>query len=241
MVEGMDEEGPRQGRRIATDLPSEMSVIRPVPGLTTVPLAGYARGTRRIDDELEVPTSLFAVSLQRDNNPGRMIVLADYSVFVNGMMGFRKDDNVDAGYSFDNGNWEFTNRTIDWLKGGSREPRTRCLFIEDGQIIDKFAIEVPQPPKPPIPNLPPEVLANILLNSMNPIIDEAQERNFFNRMVESWFGVPRLLRWFFIILTLVLLVFGVRWLMRGQRKAEPGANLTPTEQAALMPRGGERA
>ena len=141
------------------------------------------------------------------------------------------------GYKFDNGNWEFTNRTIEWLKGGGPEPRTRCLFIEDGNIIDKFAIEIPQPPKPPIPNLPPEVLANILLNSMNPIIEEAQERDFFNRMVESIFGVPRLLRWFFIILTVILIVSGVRWLMRGQRKIEPTATMTPTQQSsAVAPR-----
>ena len=151
-----------------------------------------------------------------------MLVLADHSVFVNGMMGFRKDNNEATGYSFDNGNWEFTNRTIDWLKGGGPEPRTRCLFIEDGNIIDKFAIEIPQPPKPPIPNLPPDVLANIILNSMNPIIEEAQERNFFNRMVESIFGVPRLLRWFFIILTVILIVF--RRALADARAAEDRAD-----------------
>jgi hypothetical protein len=238
IVEGMDGEGPVDAKRIATDRPSEMSILHVRPDLRITELAGYVRGTKRIQGGGIVPNSLFAVSIEPRGRTGRMLVLADHSVFVNGMMGFRKDNNEATGYSFDNGNWEFTNRTIDWLKGGGPEPRTRCLFIEDGNIIDKFAIEIPQPPKPPIPNLPPEVLANILLNSMNPIIEEAQERDFFNRMVESIFGVPRLLRWFFIILTVILIVSGVRWLMRGQRKIEPTATMTPTQQAALLPRGG---
>ena len=68
-----------------------------------------------------------------------MLVLADHSVFVNGMMGFSEGRRSPEGYKFDNGNWAFANRTIDWLKGGGPEPRTRCLFIEDGHIIDKFA------------------------------------------------------------------------------------------------------
>jgi hypothetical protein len=238
IVEGMDEDGRRADRKIATDLPSEMYRMADPQGYIVNELAAYPRGTRRLDDGQEVPRSRFAISLRANFGPGRMLVYADHSVFVNGMLGFVDDETAEKGYSFDNGNFEFTNRTIDWLQGGGAERRTRCLFIEDGRVIDKFAIEIPQPPKPPIPNLPPDVLANILLHHSNAIIDEAEKKNYFNRMIEGYLGFPRLVRIFLIIVTLLFLFAGLRWLARGLRKAEPSATLTRAVQAGLLPRGG---
>ena len=222
---------------VATDLPSEMT-LGPVPnGFVLNGLAGYRRGTRRIDDRVEPPTNYFAVSLRHNNLVGRLVVLADHSVIANGMMGFQRDDAAEKGYRLDNGNWQFTNRSIDWLKAGWAQPRTHCLFIEDGEIVNQFAVVRPPAPQPPIPDLPPEVLANIILNNMNGIIDEAQKQNFFNRMVESWFGFPLLVRMFLIVMTVLFLFACLRRLIAGRRKVEPGATATPA-QAALLPRGG---
>jgi hypothetical protein len=224
---------------VATDRPSELQV-QGVPGLLTKQLAGYVEGTRRRNGQPLKGDGVFALSLQPNiNSGGRAIVLADGRVFANDMMGFKPKQDDSGDYETDNANWEFANRTIDWLQGGQpNKKRFQCLFIENGQIVDKFANEVPTPPKPPIPDIPPDVLANILLNHANGLIKEADEHDFFNRVLESWFGFPRLVRMFLIVVTIVFILFALRWLRRGYRKAEPGATLTKNVQTGLLPRGG---
>lgn len=233
--------GDNRTNRVATFGPSEMSVKAP-PGFRTKNLAGYPPGTirRRDGQAIEPSTNHFALSVQPEPandwlGPGRLLVLANRGVLFNGMMGFRR---AEQGYVQDNANWEFANRTIDWLKGGFPDPRTRCLFIEDGRVQDKFADEIPQPPKPPIPNIPPDVLANILLNHSNGVINELQEKNFFNRAMEGFFGFPRIVRAFLLAATILFLFYAFRWLARGHRKLEPAATTGPAQQAALLPRGG---
>lgn len=225
------------GGRVATDRPSDMSAREP-NGFIMGNLAGYPDGTRRIGDgqRVDPAENYFAISRQpRNGGPGRALVVADQSVFVNGMMGFKPTGGGD--YELDNGNWEFAKRTIDWLKDG-RQPRTRCLFIEDGRVIDKFAVELPQTKKPPLPDIPPDKLANVLLNHSNGLLNELQEKNYFNRVLEGWLGFPRLLRMFLVVVTVLFLLAGLRWLIRGHRKLEPAATLSPAVQAALLPRGG---
>jgi hypothetical protein len=232
-VEGFGEAG------VATDGPSELRFVGADPNYTRNALAEYAKGTFRINDNQPVaPGTMFAASLRPNGGAGRMIVVADQNVFSNGMMGFVEDADQEKGYRLDNGNWAFTNRTIDWLQDGFNRPRTHCLFIEDGRIVEKFAVELPRQPKPPIPDLPPEVIANIVLNNMNGIIDEAQEKDLFNRMLEGWLGFPRLVRWFLLVVTVVFLFTCARLLLRGRRKAEHSATISPQQQATLQPRGG---
>jgi hypothetical protein len=205
------------------------------------PQATYPPQARALTDAKAVwPTqNYFAVALvpQAWNNSGRLLVFADSEVFANGMLGFVPDDSP-LGYHFDNANWELANQTINWLRavpGG--EARSRCLFIQDGEIVEQFAVKLPRDPNPPFPDIPPDVLANILLNSANGIIDEAQERDFFNRMVEGTFGFDRVLRMFLLFATVLFLYFALRWLRRGLRRPEPAVG-NPTALAALVPRGG---
>lgn len=226
-------------RAVATDKPSEMKVGNP-GRFDLDALADYAPGTFYVRGGGPVLNRTFAVSLQSQQSKfGRMLVFADDNVFANGMMGFKKDETAEQGYSFDNGNWELTNRTIDWLKRTSDDGgRTHCLFIENGNIIEQFAIPIPPKPKTPIPELPPEVMANLVLTYMNPLIDEAQERNFFNRVIEGWLGFPRLLRWFIILMSILFLFTCLRWMIRGRGKFDPRTSMTPNSQAGLVPRGG---
>jgi hypothetical protein len=239
LFEGVAERGPTA---IATEYPSE---IRMVPDggrnrFLVKHLAGYPEGARRTTDDRQVAEDVdFAVSIepQRGILGGRMIVLADHGVFFNGMMGFVKDPAAENGVGFDNGNWVFANRTIHWLQGGQGVMRSRCLFVEDSHVIDRFAVTVPNA-NPPIPKIAPDRLANGVLNAMNPLIDAAQERDFFNRVIEGWLGFPRIVRAFLLTLTVVFLVACLRWLLRGRRRAEPAAIMTPQLQASLVPRGG---
>ncbi len=228
--------------RIASDHPHEMSV--PAGGRFLVKnLAGYTDGTRVAATGLPVapPMNHFAISLQTqpelgDDPSGRMIVLGNRGVLSNAMTGLVPDDKNPLGYHLDNGNWAFTKRTIEWLQGGP-QPRTKCLFIEDGRVVDRFAVELPNV-RPPMPNIPPDVIANWLLNAANPIVEEAQQRDVFNRFLDRAFGFSRLVRIFLTVVTVLFILACLRRLVRGYRKAEPAATLTPAARDSLLPRGG---
>jgi hypothetical protein len=244
LFEDVDEVGPAA---VATDRPSTMSLNANKHQRYLVKnLAKYPASSRLRDGRpLDAAQSYFAVSFQPQENagvgPGRLVVLADHGVLTNGMMGLIKDPAAEKGYRVDNGNWAFTKRTIEWLQGGFPRPRTACLFIEDGRVIDRFATQLPPSPQPPIPNIPPDVIANWVLNHANGIIDEKQEQDVFNRALERSLGLPRLLRVFLIAATVAFVVVGLRWLLRGQRKpdaAAAAAAMTPAARDGLLPRGG---
>lgn len=228
---------------VATRRPREMAAPR-AGGFLVKNLAGYVDGTRRVanNQPIDQAWNHFALSLQpqpgRGDDPtGRMIVVANRGVYVNEMTGFVRENNP-QGYRLDNGNLAFSKRTIEWLQGGPPQPRRKCLFIEDGRVVDRFAQEPSANARPPMPKIPPDVIANWLLNSANPIIEEAQERDAFNRGLERWPGFPRIVKTFLIVMTVLFVLVGLRWLLRGQRKAEPAATLTPGARDALLPRGG---
>lgn len=229
---------------VATDRPCEMEV-KGVGGFVAKRLAEYPQGTNRpAGGPIGAEQNNFAVSIEPDPRfghwmPGRMIVLADQQVFANGMMGFKPAPDGSGDYVNDNGNWEFAGRTIDWLQGGEPEhKRTLCFFIENGRVVEKFADEVPKPPKPPIPKLPPDVIANWLLNSANNIIPWAEENDLFNKFLQNLFGFPRLVRMFLITVTIVFLLAALRWLSRSLRKTEPTSTITKKVQEGLLPHGG---
>jgi hypothetical protein len=236
---GVEESGPRA---VATNQPSEMAIQAP-RGWLVKNLAGYADGARREADGRPVEPALnhFALSLQPfvlgGDSTGRLVVIANRAVYTNEMM-VTRDPQAPDGFRIDNDNWEFTRRTIEWLKGPFPDHRTTCLFIEDGRIIDRFAVELPRSPGAPVPKIPPDVIANWLLNAANPIVEEAQQRDVFNRFLDRWLGFPRLLRLFLTVVTVLFILACLRRLIRGYRKHEPAATQTPAARDNLLPRGG---
>ena len=224
---------------VATDLPSTM-YLGPIrrPGLTVTKLAGYPPSTVRRDGLAFDPIDcLFAIGVRTNDDNGRMLVLADQSVFVNGMLGLSPRADR-SGVDKDNGNFEFTKRAIGWLQGGGAKPRTKCLFVEDGRIIAIFAVTLPPRVAPKMPELPPDVIANILLNRANGIVDEMQDRNVPNRFIEGTFGMANILRYFLFAATFVVLMAGLRWLIRGRWKVPFAATTPAAALEPLLPRGG---
>jgi len=230
---------------IATHNPSEMSVPRGGGQFLLKNLAKYVETTHRVGvpEQIRPDVNHFAISLETQpglgHRPnGRMIVLANRGVLTNEMMGFVRDADDPRGYRLDNGNWAFANRTIEWLQWNGPTARTKCLFIEDGRVIDQFAVELPPNPGAPMPKIPPDVIANWLLNAANPIVEEAQERDFFNQFLERTLELPRLVRIFLTVVTVLFILACLRWLIRGYRKQEPAATLTASTRDSLLPRGG---
>jgi hypothetical protein len=119
-------------RLVATNVPGALARprnLRPLPGSGSVEVLAHLPpgfgflsafawpGTRE--------TTLFAVG--GDVGDGRVLVLADHSVFINEMM-----------LPDDNGNVEFTTNAVNWLRGEGR--RNKVLFVEDGRIRDSFEV-----------------------------------------------------------------------------------------------------
>jgi hypothetical protein len=86
-------------------------------------------------------TPLFAVG--GDVEAGRVLVLADHSIFINEMM-----------LPQDNGNVEFTYNCLEWLRGEANDPRTKVLFVEDGKINPRFNV--------PLKEIPDELVKRLL-------------------------------------------------------------------------------
>jgi len=74
----------------------------------------------------------FAVRSEFGN--GRLLLLADHSIFINEMM-----------LKSDNGNVDFTYNAIEWLKGDNKE-RNRVLFVSDGKIETRLDIPIREEP-----------------------------------------------------------------------------------------------
>ncbi len=118
--------------------------------------------------------ALFAVG--GEVGRGRVLALADHSVFINQMMLPQDTNNV-----------EFSYNTVRWLQGEGRRKRDRVYFVEDGAVQTKLDIPLKSV------NLPPEELAKILFAKRNELLVGAEEtltrledENAFNRkLLES--------------------------------------------------------
>jgi hypothetical protein len=124
---------------------------------------------------------LFAVGGDVGDNCGRVLFLADHSVFINEMM-----------VQQDNGNVEFSYNCLKYLVDRPGGPRTKVLFVEDGYVNTKFEV--------PLKEVPDE-LANRMLDfllkhfadaekatpALERYLQSVDERNGFNGAVLSGF------------------------------------------------------
>jgi hypothetical protein len=153
---------PRAGTghlRVATNLPSYL-MIRPgclkklayLPSQCFVERSGWPLPHQ----------PLFAVG--GDVGAGRVLVLADHSLFINQMM-----------LPIDNNNVEFTCNCVTWLAGTSRQ-RRKVLLVEDGLIQTRFDIPLQKVP------IPAEELTQALLAIGERLV---VERNSLTRDLEQ--------------------------------------------------------
>jgi hypothetical protein len=174
-------------RPIVTNRPSYLQVGPRLPVLAWLP-AGCERYKA---DRAGIVRSRLPLAAGGDGGKGRLLVLADHSIFINGMMLPRE---------LDNGNIEFAYNCVKWLKDGKRD---RALFIDEGRIETSF--EVPIQTLPDLP-IPPGQLANL-------VIAAAEKENLINRFILELFGEQQVRRSWIIGLTVAFLVYGIYRLM----------------------------
>ena len=145
--------------RLATNQPTFINEPVPYHAEFQYPLARLPKSSTFQGQPF--PSPLFAVGgdgADQIDGPGyAFLALADSSVFINQMLLEPGTDNL-----------EFALRTITYLQGPNQH-RKRCLFFENGTVVEKFdglssAVAKPRP------KVPPEAMPN-----MGPLFEKNQE------------------------------------------------------------------
>jgi hypothetical protein len=190
---------PRQDRmvKVATNLPSTLEggpLTLRVPPFAKLPDTTEFLVPR--DHPNNISVWLFGVA--GDVDAGRIIVLADHSMFINEMMNPTDNDNI-----------EFTANCLTYLRGDNNQ-RRRVLFVDNGKIYDKFPVS---------PKAAPSDLLGRLAKGAEKKLDRVQDRlNEFDRedgfnqktwqLLSSVFRSPRQVFSLALILgTLFLLIY----------------------------------
>jgi hypothetical protein len=178
---------------------------------------------------------LFAVGGTVGN--GRVLVLADHSIFINRMI-----------LPDDNGNMEFAANCLHWLRGGATPmqglralnasthaergneinalqqlagQRNNVLLWDDGVIRTNFEVPLKKMPAPPMPASEPAIVAAI-----DKTIARLEENDSFNRALLDWIddlpgGRERVVRTAVYLLTLAARLFmSYRFLWRTRHRPE---------------------
>ena len=155
---------------VASNLPGQLVRTRtpgePLPALAVLP------GPRPVPGRPVPEGPLLAVGGQL--GAGRVLILADHSVFINDMM-----------LQHDNGNIDFAYRCAEWLRGND-EPRDRCLYYEDGTVRPDFDIPLKPLPAPPIPS------AEEVVPMLNQLLYDLEAENAFNDLLLGVIGEDNL-------------------------------------------------
>lgn len=164
-----------------------------------------------------------------DGLPGySFLAMADSSVLINQMLMEQDADNL-----------EFALRTVDYLQGPQKH-RKKCLFFENGRIVEKFdglrsALAKPKPKIPPeaMPNVPGLLNRNQdkLVDLGNKLADQFQTKDGLHNMLVGRPGSPGERRsfgwWLDRVLVLAAVVLVVVLLARTLRARAP-VDLPPT-------------
>jgi hypothetical protein len=157
----------------------------------------------------------------KNATPGRTLLIPGHGLFTNGML-----------VQDDNDNFEFAVSCLRWLGAGPDGARRRhALFIVDGKVIPSFDVAL-KPPLPPIP-VPTLQVVNQLMHGL-------ERENFFVNLLRDNVNIRGPLRLTLILLTVSLLVYGVKKLGDQRHRAEVGSALlvgpfaTPATQSPLI-------
>jgi hypothetical protein len=216
---------------VATNLPGFLRVQGSPHGLrlnewARLPWSCHAKhGTLRDDQFL-----CFAAG--RAWGEGRVLVLADHSVFINNMM-----------LQSDTGNVDFTYNCLRWLRNGGAERRSHVLLYDDGQIVHDFNVPVKMPP-PGLPEIDdPVALADKLIAGL-------EDEDMHNRLLMDWLDPDHedaddakhkaralnvLLKWLAIAGTITLAAVGLLRLGRARHRQEPTAPLLAPTMERMAP------
>jgi hypothetical protein len=260
----------KQRLQVATNAPSYLRIspsglprgIQPLARLPKICQVERRLPTFRMrsdeDARVDAKGPLFAVG--GTVGEGRVLVLADHSIFINRMI-----------LPHDNGNMEFAANCLHWLRGGGASPmeslralnspnalqqlagqRNKVLFWDDNEPRNNFEVPLKSAPAPPTLASEPAIVAAI-----DKTITRLEDNDAFNRALLDWIdelpgGRSRVIRTAVQLLTLAaVLLLGYRFLWRTRhrpelavpllskalREHEPKASLLNQRRRALLRSG----
>ena len=167
----------------------------------------------------------FAVS--GEVGKGRILVLADHSIFINQMLWLEDTQNLD-----------FADACLDWLV---ESKRTEALFFEEGKIQTRFDLQLNDLPPPTLPPV------EDILRSVNRGLVGLEDENRFNQVIANVLekiASPRFSRVLLIALTVGLGLVGLSRLSLARHRTEPALphlRKALTEQVTSAPIVEQRA
>jgi hypothetical protein len=197
----------RSKLRVATNRPSYLAS----QGQEASVLARFPRGCYYTDRGYLFPRWApppFAVCAEPGD--GRVLLLADHSVFLNDMMleGVRQADNDNFAFAFN---------VVDWLRGKAGQ-RRRVLFVEDGYVERQLdtPLEIPE-------GAIRQALAE-LAEKVNTVAKGVQEKhardNTLNRVLINGIGAGNFYRLLIGAAVVALVVYGGLRLMRAAHRVD---------------------
>jgi hypothetical protein len=152
----------------------------------------------------------FAVGGPVRGGDGRLLVMADHSVFINLMM--QKTDNANA---------RFALRVAKWLTESGK--RKQILFIEDG--VAQSGVKAEQLQALPIPPEIPKPSLDALIGVADQLLGDLEQEDVFNKVLVDKMPLRRLMRWLLILVTVLLVYYGFSRSRRGRHRLETAAPL----------------
>lgn len=164
---------------------------------------------------------LYPFAVGGDLGAGRVLFLADHSVFINSMM-----------LQPDNGNFQFAERCLDWLSNGDGEvKRKEVLLYDEGNLVTTFNVPLQDVPFPSIKDIPDPILA------ADQLIAGLEREDMFNRLLFDHVTPGQLLRALSVLLTAALACYGLTRLLRARHRIETAAPLLEPALERLAPAG----
>jgi hypothetical protein len=159
---------------------------------------------------------------RRGEFPYRFLAMADQSVFINQML-------IEPGTQ----NLELTYRVIEYLQGPTQ--RKRCLFYENGRVVERFddlrhAFAKPKPPLP-LPNL--NAMQEKLVDMGDKLVDDLQTRDVPNKLLLRAFSLGSIARLALLGLTL----YGMWFLLKRMFSARKPTDAPPPPAVAGVAAG----
>jgi hypothetical protein len=211
-------------RYVATNRPTYLSESSQLTRVGRILPPVYQERLRRQDTRVYD----FA-QVGRNDRGGKILVIADHSVFINDML-LPEDADTD--------NLAFAANCLDWLRQGpGLQERDRVLFIDQSGLIEtdfNLALtELPPPPKN-FPELMDFLWANrdLLWEHRDKLADledsgffrELEQSNVFNELALTWMPHWQWIRAALALATLLLLGLGLRRVMTARFRRSGNAS-----------------
>jgi hypothetical protein len=193
---------------IATNRPSY--IVPHDPDLILLASLTGVVDSGRQDPGLRIREEPFLLASGADDKD-RVVILADSEVFSNILIAQNDNDNL-----------LFALNCVRWLTDAGK--RRKVLFVEDGKVQTSF--DVPLAQRPALP-LPPVRIIDQVLRGL-------EDENAFNRLLLEGHDKANLVRVILVVLTVLLVILGLRRLLQGRHHLEPRLPLVARKVALAL-------